>query len=345
MNDLAARQGVYRGMLASFGAAVWRAHPTTGMVMSIGPEVEPMLGYPVRDWLDHPNFWVDHIHPEDRERTLAFCSGIADNPGQPGIIEYRFITADGRVVWLRSVANAIIERGQLACVGVLFDITPLRGFHDATSLLAERVVDAQEDERRRLARDLHDDVIQKIAVVAFELDRLCMRSREKEPPRVEDLERLWSIVNGIAQDVHAISRELQPRVVEAVGLPQALHNLCAELAKRLSMRVVPERIDPEVRLDARVALSLYRIAQESLHNAMTHSRADVVTVRLIAEHGEVAVEIEDDGVGFDLGSASTPDHMGLHNMHERMESVNGTLTIVSSVGHGTKIRGVVPLTS
>jgi signal transduction histidine kinase len=195
-----------------------------------------------------------------------------------------------------------------------------------------RLIDSQEKERRRIARELHDGVGQSLALLQIELSQLEV---ECDPPMQSKLEDLARKVSDVSNVTREISHGLHPSHLEYLGLSRSLDKLCREFAQDRLLDIefvkgeLPEHLDPEV------SLSLYRVAQEALHNAAKYSRARHVEVRLW-------MEIVDDGVGL---AARRNDQvgMGMESMRERMELVGGAISIESAPMKGTKVRASVSL--
>jgi signal transduction histidine kinase len=202
-----------------------------------------------------------------------------------------------------------------------------------------RLIDSQEKERRRIARELHDGVGQSLALLQIELSQLEV---ECDPPMQSKLEDLARKVSDVSNVTREISHGLHPSHLEYLGLSRSLDKLCREFAQDRLLDIefvkgeLPEHLDPEV------SLSLYRVAQEALHNAAKYSRARHVEVRLRMKAGRLWMEIVDDGVGL---AARRNDQvgMGMESMRERMELVGGAISIESAPMKGTKVRASVSL--
>jgi signal transduction histidine kinase len=218
----------------------------------------------------------------------------------------------------------------------------LRTSNERIHDLGGRLLQAQEAERARIARELHDDVNQQVALLAIDLELL----REGGPQR-HDAAVLASEAceraHGIAKSLHDLSHQLHPARLRMLGLVPALNGLQRELSRpdcvvEFSFDSVPAALAPDV------TLCLFRVAQEALHNALTHSEASSVSLHLTGEPGGLTMTIVDDGVGFDVNDAWRRG-LGLVSMGERLESIDGTLDIQSHPGSGTRLSISVPLRS
>jgi signal transduction histidine kinase len=193
------------------------------------------------------------------------------------------------------------------------------------------LIESQEQERRRISRELHDDLGQELALAKVKLDRLIEDSHRSAQPGLTDLSNQLSSISARARE---ILHGLYPSQLEYVGLSAAVKRLCDEIGrgKRLRIRLAVSRLPP---LPPSISLCLYRIVQEALHNVMKHSFANNVEVRLAADDERVLLRIADDGVGFDLSHKT--EGLGLPSMRERVRSVGGTIEIASSPKSGTQI--------
>ncbi|WP_218934718.1 sensor histidine kinase [Rosistilla ulvae] len=208
--------------------------------------------------------------------------------------------------------------------------------------LAGRLLSAQEDERRRLARELHDDLSQRLAASAIGIGQLELGDLGNADSRAR-LKQMKEDLIGLSDDVHQMSYQIHPSILEDLGLEDAIRSACDRLARR-------DKIDVEFRCgmlpdpfsDA-INLCLYRVAQESLWNAARHAETQRIDVVLTADPETVNLEIRDFGVGFDSDAALKNGGLGLASLHERARIVGGDLSIESRRGNGTTISLRIPL--
>ena len=207
--------------------------------------------------------------------------------------------------------------------------------------LAGRLIAAQEDERRRLAMDLHDGMSQELALLSIEVDQL-QRQALPGSPAARHPSMAVSLVDSIASTVRDISHQLHPAKLEMVGLPRAVEALCRDVSKKHEVHVdfraapMPAAIAPEV------ALCLYRVTQEALHNVAKHSGARRAAVSLVWEDADLVLAISDSGMGFDAG-ATLSKGLGLVSMRERVHFLKGQFAIHSEPGLGTRLAVRVPI--
>jgi len=207
--------------------------------------------------------------------------------------------------------------------------------------LSGRLLTAHEDERRRLARELHDDVTQRLAAMAIQAARLegnggAMVTRES-PHSLRD-----GLV-ALSEDVHALSHRLHPTVIEDLGLVEALRAECDRVARNASVPIELETTAVPEKLRAGAAVGLYRVAQEALHNVARHAKASAVRVRLHGGEGRLVLAVHDNGVGFDRSRSKGRMSLGIASMRERMRLLDGALEIDSAPGRGTTITAWIPV--
>jgi len=207
--------------------------------------------------------------------------------------------------------------------------------------LAGRLVTAHEDERRRLARELHDDVTQRLAGLAIEAADL-----EGHTKTTANGDAAHSIREGLVElgeDVHALSYRLHPSVIEDLGLVEALRIECDRVAHQGALHVNFDCHDVPRKLPVDAALCLFRVAQEALRNVERHARAKNVEVSVKGQDGGVALAVRDNGAGFDPSRTGERASLGLASMRERVRLLGGRLHIQSGPGNGTSLSAWVPL--
>jgi signal transduction histidine kinase len=203
--------------------------------------------------------------------------------------------------------------------------------------LATRLINAQEEERRRLAGELHDDVSQRLALVAVHLDTLRMSPPASRNDLVRELSVLYDETDLISSDIHHFSHELHPAVLERLGLAAALRRYCGEFSAHRKIAVHMSTTGEEPCLDRETALAFFRIGQECLTNAAKHSGAAGCKVSLTYARNRITLAVEDDGNGFDPKNAQAQTGLGIQSMRERLRSIGGVLRIRSSAFDGTTV--------
>jgi signal transduction histidine kinase len=245
------------------------------------------------------------------------------------------------------IAGLLRERGRVRRANqvILAGETSLRSSYERTRHLAGRLIGAQEATRAEIARDLHDDVCQQLANVSIGVSRLRRVPGDiqgKAPQQA--FAQLVSDIGSALDGVRKLSHDLHPATLRLLGLAPALRTHCEEVAKRSGVEVQFSSGDIGT-VHPDVAVCLFRVAQESLRNAITHGDAKHLTVRLSREGDQLKLEVLDDGRGFDMSAAQGNGHgLGLVMMEERANLVGGSAKIVSKAGGGTTVRVVAPAT-
>jgi signal transduction histidine kinase len=205
--------------------------------------------------------------------------------------------------------------------------------------LAGRMITAQEAERRRIARELHDDFSQRLAEISIELGALRNQLNDNRAAVHERVNRVRANSLELSAAMRDLSHNLHPAVLKHAGLVAALHSVCARFGKQQGINVTCEA-ENVGEIPDEIALTLYRIAQEALSNIARHARARTVQLKLTNRFSSLELIVADDGTGFDPRVAQR--HVGLFSAKERARLVNGTVTIDSAIGRGTVVRAVVP---
>jgi signal transduction histidine kinase len=207
--------------------------------------------------------------------------------------------------------------------------------------LSARVAEAEESERRRLARELHDQVGQNLTVLGINLNIVrAQMSQEATDQAGSRLEDSIALVEETAERIRGVMSDLRPPLLDDYGLVAALHWYGAQFASRTEISVTVRGDEPRPRLSARVENALFRIVQEALNNVAKHAEAGHVTVDVGAQNGTVCLTVTDDGIGFDavrLADSGRHQGWGLVTMAERAEEVGGLFRIESRPGHGTRV--------
>jgi signal transduction histidine kinase len=221
----------------------------------------------------------------------------------------------------------------------------LPGSHE-NSLQADligRLIDIQEEERDRIARELHDSLSQTMALISVDIEQLThLRSRSMPAVR-EGLRKVLDRVRSISTEIRRMSDELHPSKLDRLGLTAAIRGFCREISIQGKLHAQFESKSVPDPLPREVALCLYRVAQEALQNTIMHSGASNATVTLQGSPFEIRLSIKDEGIGFAPGLSARKQGLGLISMRERLRLVGGTLSVESRPSQGTRISAVIPL--
>ncbi|MBC7898848.1 MAG: PAS domain-containing protein, partial [Saprospiraceae bacterium] len=320
----------------------WEACAKSRILTHVGEQAEQMLGYPAQVWLE-PDFWISHIHPDDRETTLARSAEFLKSANQFQY-EYRMIAANGRIVWINDIVSVEREGGKASRIhGFMIDVTERKQSENTLTLLSGRLITAQEEERKRIARELHDDLNQRMALLSIELEQVGQMLPDNADGLAERVKGVQKKAIGISTEIHRMSYKLHPSKLDHLGLAPALKSFCAELAESRGLTIDFRHEGFPAALPRNTTLCLFRIAQEALQNAAKHSGASKITVHLTKSDENVALVVSDAGQGFDVDSNKMTTGLGFISMKERLRLVAGTIDIKSKQWTGTQISVSVPL--
>jgi PAS domain S-box-containing protein len=290
---------------------------------------------------DLQNGLVGIVHPEDYPHCHeVYCRGFDQR--QPFRKECRLRRHDGQYRWILDMGVPRFHKdGSFAgYIGSCIDVTDSKRAEEALSGMTRKLVEAQEQERARIARELHDDINQRLAMLAIELEQL-KESPSEVRGRVQEL--LKQTVE-ISNDVQALSHDLHSSKLEYLGVVAGMKSWCKEFAVRQKMEI-DFRSDVLRALPLEVGRSLFRVLQEALNNATKHSGVRRVEVQLVEDSDEVHLIVSDSGRGFDVEAALHGRGLGLTSMKERVRLLNGTIAIDSQPMGGTTIHVTVSFKS
>jgi len=289
--------------------------------------------------------WAEGVHPSDLHALLNAYKTAFDKRERFSL-EYRLRRFDGQYRWI--VDHGVpkfLENGEFAgYIGCCLDINDHKETKAALSELSGRLIRAQEEERSRIARDLHDDINQRMALLANGLQGFVQASDATYQNGQRPLRELWQLTTDIATDIQQISHRLHPTKLHYLGLGTAVRDLCQEFSKQHKIEVECVVVDLPRDLDDTVSLSLFRTTQESLRNIAKHSNAHHVKVELTRQGTRIRLRVSDDGIGFILDDPGAKHGLGLVSMRERLRAVEGDLSIWSRPSFGTQVEGTAPAT-
>ena len=326
--------------LEAASAGTWDWHVPTGEI-SWSPEMRRIFGaaHPLPASFDA---FLNHVHPLDRERVARIVSD-AMRDGSSYETEFRVLGSDNAERWVMAKGRGMRNGVPLRMLGVFVDFTERHRVEDELRDLSGRLIDAHEQERRRLARELHDDVGQRLALLAMDFDALRRRLGGAADGLRDDLTRMSSEITAISSQLHAFSHDLHPARLEQIGLKASIRTICQEIATARGMTIDFSTGEVPDGLPLQIAVCLYRIAQEALHNVVKHSRSPRASVILSATPAAVTLRVLDEGIGFDPDDGSQKQTLGLVSMRERARLMRGDFVVTSGTGKGTSIDVRVPL--
>jgi PAS domain S-box-containing protein len=329
----------------------FRLVANTAPVMIWMSGTDKMWNYLNRPWLDFTgrtleqelgNGWAEGVHSEDLNTCLKAYVEAFDRREQFEM-EYRIRRRDGEYRWVFDIGVPRFDHdGSFAgYIGSCLDVTDRKRAEEALSTIGRRLIEAHEEERTWIGRELHDDINQRLALLAVELDQ--WNKENTEPSFSEHVRNAQSRITEIATDVQALSHRLHSSKLEYLGLAAAARSFCKELSGQGKVEVqfnhsaVPSSIPKEV------SLCLFRVLQEALQNAIKHSGVRLFYVNLRGTPDGLELTVSDDGMGFDEQEGFSRQGLGMVSMRERLQMVHGVLKVKTQPGAGTIISARVPL--
>jgi PAS domain S-box-containing protein len=303
-----------------------------------------MLGYSENEIEPHVSAWERLLHPDDKPRARELNESVLRGGARTYEGEFRLRHKDGHYIHVLSRGFPVRHDAAgpvVRIVGTHFDLTERKqaDAERARTELLSRLIFAQEDERRRIAREMHDQFGEQLTALSLRIGALKNACRDRAELR-EQIDALEAVAQRLDRDVDQLVWQLRPTALDDLGLRAALANYVQDWSRRV-------RISAELhstgllddRLPSETETALYRIAQEALTNVAKHSKAENVEIILERRPDHVLLIVEDDGVGFDPGAGSgTADQgFGLLGMQERAALIGASLQIESAVGKGTTI--------
>ena len=290
------------------------------------------------------NGWARGVHADDYERCRETYTD-AFRMRQPFTMEYRIRRADGEFRWVLESGNPRFSPGEifLGYIGSCIDITERKHAEEALGDLSGQLIRAREDECARIARELHDDLNQRMALISIELELLGQNPLATNGSLRGQLQGILNRAADVSREIRRISHDLHPSKLTQLGLVAAVTSLCddAMSSHQLKIEFVHEGVPADLPRD--VSLCLYRIVQECLNNVIKHSGAAEAKVEFHGTANEFRLRVSDSGNGFDVESTRIRNGLGLVSMRERLRLVGGQISIVSRAPSGTQVDATVPL--
>lgn len=345
----ALRESHDRYALATAAGAVglWDWNLETGDLF-VDPALKALLGYSDREIRNHIDSWGRHLHPDDVSVVMDEASAHMEGQTPRFHVEHRMLHRDGSVRWFlaRGAAERRPDGRAYRLVGTDTDVTErrrveeaLRASREELSRLAGRLMAAQEEERRRIARELHDDLNQRVAALGIGISRLANAPPEEVQARAAGLH---AQVDLLADRIRGLSHRMHPAVLEHIGLVPALGSVCEDFERIDGIRTEFVADHADGPFPRELSLAVYRVTQEGLRNVSRHSGSKTARVTLTREHSALELVIADSGVGFDPAAVG-PEGLGLVSMAERVHLLGGDFKLTSAPGAGTELRARFPL--
>ena len=318
-----------------------------GYFKYLNPAWQKNLGYTGEELLSKK--FLNFVHPDDRDKTVwEFESLAAGN--QTVDFENRYIHRDGSFRLFSWKATSLPKEERVYAVGR--DITErkqmeisLHASRKKAEALAANLISSQEAGSARLARELHDDIIQRLAFLKIEVDTLGMKNPSLPEPEGDKLRKIARDIGVLSSDIHLISRRLHPISLEILGLVRSIETECQNFTRLYEIPATWDLNGTVEDPSKEISLCAYRILQEGLRNIVRHAKATEVHVTLSKKNDILHLSIKDNGIGFDPASDGVKAGLGIASMTERARLLQGSLSIESRPGKGTAVKLAVPLES
>lgn len=340
-------QQKFNSLVNTIDGIVWEADAATFHFTYVSDHAEELLGYSKQEWLDDPAFWATHIHPDDRGWVVSFCENYTRLKKEHQF-EYRMIAKDGSIVWLADFVTVVAENERSTLLrGVMVDITARKNAEAELQLknvqlkeLSTHLQNVREEERRYLAREVHDELGQLAAVIKMDIDWIRIKMPGLPENYAKRITHASSTTDLLINTIRKLASELRPGMLDELGLNASLEWQCKKFEEIHGIACTFESYFDDSDLDTQVKTALYRICQEALTNVRRHAQATKVRVTIYEKEQKLYLLITDNGRGFEV--AQKINALGLIGIRERCMAVNGTLTVESEQGQGTTVCAIIP---
>lgn len=297
------------------------------------------------------NGWFDAVHEEDKEKLRRGWEE-ATKKKEVSVSEYRFIRPNGSIAWV--IGQAIPERDAqgniIGYVGTTTDITERKKYEKELEESSEKLrqltahlINIREEERKRIGREIHDELGQQLTAIKMDVAWISKKTDPSNEPFKTKLQNVITLLDGGNQSIRRILNELRPVILDDYGLVEALRWQAQQFSANAGVVVNFKTSDTQIRVAEDIATCVFRVFQEALTNVTRYAKAKKLEVSLDIDEESLLLNIEDDGVGFDMELTNTKKSFGILGMKERVFSLQGDFSLVSTPGVGTKIIVNIPL--
>ncbi len=334
----------YRQLFENAHDAIW-IHDLDGNFVTVNRATEEMTGYSaeellkinVKSFLSEESLDLAH-----RIRSRLLSDEVVEQP-----YEQRIRRRDGSEAFLQLATSLVFDKGEaVAFQHIARDITEQKRMDENLHFYLQQANRAQEEERKRISHELHDDTVQSLVVLSRQLDALAAGGKGLSDEARQRLEELWQQTDNILQGVRRLSQDLRPAALDRLGLLPAVEWLASNVKEYSGIDTSVNFVGKEHRLPEEVAIALFRVTQEALRNVWRHSGATRAEITVEFEDKKARVTVKDNGKGFEIpdnmGDLAKHGKLGLAGMQERAQYVGGTLTAESAPGKGTTITVEAP---
>ncbi|MCK4862709.1 MAG: PAS domain S-box protein [Dehalococcoidales bacterium] len=334
----------YRELFASAQDAIW-LHDLEGNIITINKAAEKLTGYSVEE-LGKMNV-KSFLSDESLDLAQQIRSKILNNEPVEQPYEQRIFRRDGSEAFIQLATSLILSDGKpVAFQHIARDVTEQRRMNENLRFYLQQAIRAQEEERKRISHELHDDTIQALVVLSRQLDALASGDKGLSEDTRLHLEELWQQTDNILRGVRRFSQDLRPAALDRLGMLPGLEWLAANLTEHSGIAAEVNLKGEERRLSEEAAIALFRITQEALRNVWRHSGATKAEITVEFDESKTRITISDNGKGFNLpgkiGDLAKSGKLGLTGMQERAQLIGGTLAVQSQPHKGTSVTVELP---
>ncbi len=336
----------YLRLMHTIDGIVWEADAETFAFTFVSEQAERILGYPVKRWLNEPDFWPAHIHKDDRTWAVGYCSQATEK-GLSHQFEYRMIAADGSIIWMRDIVAVVMENDKpVRLSGIMVDITEQKKMEEELrnkelsqqKLITEITILAQEKERNELGLELHDNINQLLGVVKLYLGL----AKTEKVYNEEIIDKSYLHLDEAMQGIRKLSHSLVAPSLGHDGLQEALEDLIESVQhpQKLNIKLFIDEDYEALLIDKNKELMLYRIIQEQLNNTLKYADASEMSISIKQQNEHLHLTITDNGIGFD--THQQVNGIGLKNINSRVNFYSGKMKVTSAPGCGCTLEVAIP---
>ena len=342
--DLQTSEERYRKLFENAIDGIW-IHDLEGNILNVNNAAEKMMGYS-REQLYKMNV-KSFLSEESLDLAHRIRKKLLNNEPVEQPYEQRVFRSDGSEAYIQLATSVVIDKGNpVGFQHIARDITEQKRMNENLRFYLRQATRAQEEERKRISHELHDDTIQALVVLSRQLDALATSGKGLSKEAHQHLEELWKQTDSILRGVRRLSQDLRPAAIDRLGLLPAVQWLASEVNKHSGIATKVNILGKEHRLPEEVAIALFRVTQEALRNVWRHSGATSAEITFEFSDKITRIIVSDNGKGFtltgNLGDLAKQGKLGLAGMQERVQLVGGTISVQSEPGKGTTITVEAP---
>ncbi len=342
--ELKVSEESYRYLFENAHDANW-LHDLEGNFITVNKATEKLTGYS-KEELGRMNV-KSFLSEESLELAHQIRKKLLNNEIVEQPYEQRIFCRNGSEAYIQIATSLVFDKGKpVAFQHIARDITEQRRMNENLRFYFQQATKAQEEERKRISHELHDETIQSLVVLSRQLDALATNDQGLSKENRARLEDLWRQTDSILQGLRRLSQDLRPAALDRLGLLPAVEMLASEVTRHSNVVTKVNMLGKEHRLPEEVAIALFRITQEALRNVWRHSGATRAEITIDFSNDRTKITVSDNGKGFQIpekmSDLAKHDKLGLAGMQERAQLIGGTLTVQSQPGKGTTITVEAP---